>query len=93
MRWEQMSKLGREFPEVVEDIWYGTPALKVRGKGFARLRTTAATNRSHRRGGAPRPAAGDGDEAFAPTFAPQRRADRSVDRPPRVETPRRAAVS
>ena len=38
MRWEQLSKLGRRLPEVVEDIWYGTPALKVRGKGFVRLK-------------------------------------------------------
>ncbi len=33
-----MSKLARELPEVVEGIWYGTPALKVRGKGFVRLK-------------------------------------------------------
>ena len=38
MRWEQLSVLGRQFPEVIEDIWYGTPALKVRGKGFVRLK-------------------------------------------------------
>jgi hypothetical protein len=38
MNWEQIAKLGRELPEVVEDVWYRTPALKVRGKGFARLK-------------------------------------------------------
>ena len=38
MKWEQLSKLGRELPEVVEDTWYRTPALKVRGKGFVRLK-------------------------------------------------------
>jgi hypothetical protein len=38
MRWEQLTRLGRELPEVEEDSWYGTPALKVRGKGFVRLK-------------------------------------------------------
>jgi hypothetical protein len=38
MKWEQLCKLGRELPEVVESRWYGTPALKVRGKGFVRLK-------------------------------------------------------
>ena len=38
MNWSQLSKLGRELPEVAEDRWYGTPALKVRGKGFVRLK-------------------------------------------------------
>ncbi len=38
MRWEQVSALGRALPEVSEDLWYRTPALKVRGKGFARLK-------------------------------------------------------
>jgi hypothetical protein len=38
MTWAQLCKLGRELPEVVEDIWYRTPALKVRGKGFVRLK-------------------------------------------------------
>ena len=38
MNWQQLCKLGRELPEVVEDTWYGTPALKVRGKGFVRLK-------------------------------------------------------
>jgi len=38
MKWEQLRKLARELPEVVEASWYGTPALKVRGKAFARLK-------------------------------------------------------
>ena len=38
MKWEQLRKLARELPEVVEAPWYGTPALKVRGKGFVRLK-------------------------------------------------------
>jgi hypothetical protein len=38
MTWEQLCKLAQELPEVVVDAWYGTPALKVRGKGFVRLK-------------------------------------------------------
>jgi hypothetical protein len=38
MKWQQLSRLGRELPEVVEDIWFRTPALKVRGKSFVRLK-------------------------------------------------------
>lgn len=38
MTWKQLSKLGRGLPEVVEDIWFRTPALKVRGKSFVRLK-------------------------------------------------------
>ncbi|MDI1450218.1 MmcQ/YjbR family DNA-binding protein [Polyangium sp. 6x1] len=38
MKWEQVSELARELPEVVEDTWFRTPAMKVRGKGFCRLR-------------------------------------------------------
>jgi hypothetical protein len=38
MKWEQFCKLGCELPEVVEDIWFRTPALKVRGKSFVRLK-------------------------------------------------------
>ena len=38
MKWEQLSRMGRELPEVVEDIWFRTPALKVRGKSFVRLK-------------------------------------------------------
>jgi hypothetical protein len=38
MNWRQLSKIGRELPEVVEGIWFRTPALKVRGKSFVRLK-------------------------------------------------------
>jgi hypothetical protein len=38
MNWKKLCELGRELPEVEEDTWYGTPALKVRGKGFVRLK-------------------------------------------------------
>lgn len=38
MTWEQLIKLGLELPEVVEDTWFRTPALKVRGKSFVRLK-------------------------------------------------------
>lgn len=38
MKWEKLCELGRELPEVTVDRWYGTPALKVRGKGFVRLK-------------------------------------------------------
>ncbi len=38
MNWQQLCKLGRELPEVVEGLWYRTPALMVRGKGFVRLK-------------------------------------------------------
>jgi hypothetical protein len=38
MKWSRLVELGKELPEVEEDRWYGTPALKVRGKGFVRLK-------------------------------------------------------
>ena|ERR687887_2837545 len=38
MTWGQLSRLGRELPEVVEGTWFRTPALKVRGKSFVRLK-------------------------------------------------------
>ncbi len=38
MTWKQLCKLGRALPEVDEGIWFRTPALKVRGKSFVRLR-------------------------------------------------------
>ena len=38
MNWQQLSKIARELPEVAEGIWFRTPALKVRGKSFARLK-------------------------------------------------------
>jgi hypothetical protein len=38
MTWEQLCRLGRALPEVAEDVWFRTPALKVRGKSFCRLK-------------------------------------------------------
>ena len=38
MKWERLCELGLELPEVEEGIWYRTPALKVRGKAFLRLK-------------------------------------------------------
>ncbi len=38
MKWERLCEIGRELPEVEEGISYRTPALKVRGKTFARLK-------------------------------------------------------
>jgi hypothetical protein len=38
MKWETLRKIGCALPEVVEDIWYRTPALKVRGKAFVGLK-------------------------------------------------------
>ncbi|MDX6582118.1 MAG: hypothetical protein QOI10_1302 [Solirubrobacterales bacterium] len=40
--WEAVCELGGELTEVEVGRWYGTPALKVRGKGFARLREDGA---------------------------------------------------
>jgi hypothetical protein len=37
--WDDVVALARELPESEESTSYGTPALKVRGKMFARLRT------------------------------------------------------
>ena len=41
MTWEDVVAIASELPEVEESTSYGTPALKVKGKGFARLRTEA----------------------------------------------------
>ena len=38
MTWAQLRKLALELPEVEEGIWYRTPAMKVRGKAFVRLK-------------------------------------------------------
>jgi hypothetical protein len=43
MKWERLCKLARELPEVEESMWYRTPSLKVRGKGFVRLKEDGAT--------------------------------------------------
>ena len=39
--WADVVAAGAHLPGVEESTWYGTEALKVRGKGFARLRTEA----------------------------------------------------
>ncbi|WP_068271433.1 MmcQ/YjbR family DNA-binding protein [Aldersonia kunmingensis] len=39
--WEEVVDLASSWPGVEESTWYRTPALKVRGKGVARLRTDA----------------------------------------------------
>lgn len=39
--WDDVVAMGRALPGVEESTWYGTPGLKVAGKGFARLRTEA----------------------------------------------------
>jgi hypothetical protein len=39
--WEDVVKLGKSLPAVEESTSYRTPALKVSGKTFARLRTEA----------------------------------------------------
>lgn len=41
--WKSVVKLGRVLPEVEESTWFNTPALKVRGKAFARLREDGET--------------------------------------------------
>jgi hypothetical protein len=37
--WEDVVEIGRQLPGVEVGTWYGTPGLKVGGKGFCRLRT------------------------------------------------------
>ncbi|MFD4292381.1 MmcQ/YjbR family DNA-binding protein [Rhodococcus sp. NPDC058505] len=39
--WGDVVAIGSGLPGVEESTWYRTPALKVAGKGFARLRTDA----------------------------------------------------
>ncbi|WP_026360568.1 MmcQ/YjbR family DNA-binding protein [Amycolatopsis nigrescens] len=39
--WEEAVAIAKELPEVEESTSYRTPALKVSGKSFARLRTEA----------------------------------------------------
>jgi hypothetical protein len=38
MTWAALVKLGLQLPGVEEGPWYGTPGLKVGGKGFVRLK-------------------------------------------------------
>ncbi|WP_285742208.1 MmcQ/YjbR family DNA-binding protein [Lentzea sp. NBRC 105346] len=39
--WDEVVEMAQQLPEVEVTTWYRTPALKVAGKGFARLRTEA----------------------------------------------------
>ena len=39
--WRDAIAIARALPHVEVSTWYGTPGLKVDGKGFARLRTEA----------------------------------------------------
>jgi hypothetical protein len=39
--WNDAIEIARTLPQVEVGTWYGTPGLKVAGKGFARLRTEA----------------------------------------------------
>lgn len=39
--WDDVVAIAGALPEVEESIWFRTPSLKVKGKGFARLRTEA----------------------------------------------------
>jgi hypothetical protein len=41
--WADVVAAGGDLPGVEESTWYGTEALKVRGKGFCRLRDEGAT--------------------------------------------------
>ena len=43
MTWVQLAKLARELPEVEDGIWFRTPAMKVRGKSFVRLKEDGKT--------------------------------------------------
>ena len=38
MKWTQIVTLATRLPEVTESTWFGMPSLKVRGKGFVRLK-------------------------------------------------------
>src|SRR4051794_7368588 len=39
--WPEVVDIAQRWPGVEESSWYRTPALKVAGKGFVRLRTEA----------------------------------------------------
>lgn len=45
---ETVRRLALALPEAMEGTWFGTPAFKVRGKSFARLREegTSSSSRS-----------------------------------------------
>ncbi|CAN5506184.1 hypothetical protein BH10ACT11_BH10ACT11_12470 [soil metagenome] len=36
--WDDVVAMGLELPETEVGTWYGTPGIKVKGKGFVRLR-------------------------------------------------------
>ncbi len=38
MNWNDVAEIGGKLPGVEVSTWYGTPALKVGGKGFCRMR-------------------------------------------------------
>ena len=42
---DDVRRLGMRLPEVTESTFYGTPALKVRGKGFCRMWSEREYNR------------------------------------------------
>ena len=39
--WDDVVAIGATLPDTEEGLWYGTPSLKVAGKGLCRLRTEA----------------------------------------------------
>ena len=41
--WDDVLALSRELPEVEESTWFRTPALKVRGKSFCRMKEDGET--------------------------------------------------
>jgi hypothetical protein len=43
LTWPRLCALARALPDVEEDFWFGTPALKVRSKSFTRLKEDGRT--------------------------------------------------
>lgn len=41
LTWEALAEFAKTLPEVEESTWFNSPSLKVRGKGFIRLRSEA----------------------------------------------------
>jgi hypothetical protein len=39
--WKDVTTIGKKLPKTEVSTWYGTPGMKVAGKGFLRLRTEA----------------------------------------------------
>jgi len=48
--WDDVVRIGSDLPDVAVDMWYGTPALKVRKKSFCRM----WSDREHLRDGVDR---------------------------------------